>query len=36
VHFQFGQAFLEALRIELADFEWSIAALCASRPANQP
>src|SRR5579864_4880030 len=36
VTFEFGQAFPEALCIELANFEWSIATLCASRPANQP
>jgi hypothetical protein len=34
--FQFGQAFSQAVCIELANLEWSIAALSASRPANQP
>ena len=31
-----GQSLLQALRIELRDLKWAIAALTASRPANQP
>jgi hypothetical protein len=36
VTFQFSQTVPQAACIQLGDFEWSIAALRASRPANQP
>jgi hypothetical protein len=36
VAFQLGQTSSQALRIELGNFERSMAALRASRPANQP
>src|ERR1700730_5727086 len=36
VTFQFSQTAPQAACIQLGDLEWSIAALRASRPANQP